>query len=120
MPVATTRFPVRESASFRDTAPLTTAILQMLLRPVDLPNLTPVIVRPTTEQLRAGTTVLSGNTLTENTQCAICQDVIQGDESIRKINRCGHLFHQNCVDTWFMTNVRCPVCRADIREVAES
>jgi hypothetical protein len=36
----------------------------------------------------------------------------------RKLNRCGHLFHAACVDNWFARNAHCPVCRADIRDVA--
>jgi hypothetical protein len=26
------------------------------------------------------------------------------------------MFHQTCIDAWFERNVRCPMCRHDIRE----
>jgi Ring finger domain len=117
LPRPTVAPPIRVATTMDDTA-LTAAILQMLMRSATetLPTqMAPVIVRPTQEQIDAGTTVLTQ--MTEGTTCAICQDSIQPEEIVRKMNGCQHTFHRNCIDTWFMTNVRCPVCRADIREV---
>ena len=34
---------------------------------------------------------------------------------VRQLLHCGHLFHQPQFDQWFQHNVRCPVCRYDIR-----
>jgi Ring finger domain len=45
--------------------------------------------------------------------CAICQDTISGQ--CARIRHCGHMYHRNCVVTWFALSVRCPVCRHDIR-----
>ena len=74
----------------------------------------PVIVRPTAEQIATATTlevVTSGDE-----DCAICQDTITANTEARTINACDHQFHAGCIDTWFQQNVRCPVCRHDIRE----
>ena len=34
---------------------------------------------------------------------------------VRRINHCGHIFLPNEFNEWFQGNVRCPVCRFDIR-----
>jgi len=36
-------------------------------------------------------------------------------DQVRQINHCGHIFLPNEFNEWFQTNVRCPVCRYDIR-----
>lgn len=103
-------------------AATTTRLLQSLLSlPLGLNSsardafLQPVVVRPTAEQIAANTTV--GNLVSDEEQtCAICQDVLQPEQEGRKLNHCGHWFHKSCIDTWFDTNVHCPVCRRDIRE----
>ncbi|GAA94572.1 hypothetical protein E5Q_01223 [Mixia osmundae IAM 14324] len=28
---------------------------------------------------------------------------------------CGHCLHKECVDAWFLTSGRCPICQADVR-----
>jgi hypothetical protein len=74
----------------------------------------PVVVMPTQNQINDATTV---ETVQENEGgCAICQDDMVAGNEIRKITVCGHIFHKECIDTWFARNVRCPTCRHDIRE----
>jgi hypothetical protein len=34
---------------------------------------------------------------------------------VRQINACGHIFNNQQLELWFRSNVRCPVCRYDIR-----
>lgn len=76
-----------------------------------------VQIAPTAEELRNATTVLTApHTFEDN--CAICQDLIEETQQLRRINHCGHLFHKQCIDTWFATNVHCPTCRHDIRELS--
>jgi len=75
-----------------------------------------VVVAPTEAQISNGSTLHTA--LAESdTPCSICQDNIQEGEIIRRVSFCGHLFHRNCIDTWYQRNVHCPVCRHDIREV---
>ncbi len=60
------------------------------------------------------------------TNCAICQDSIGERNSVPswktgvKIKQCGHVYHLECILAWFRENVRCPVCRHDIREAGET
>ena len=35
-------------------------------------------------------------------------------EIIRTIKRCGHRFHQGCIDNWFIQNHTCPICRDSV------
>lgn len=49
--------------------------------------------------------------------CAICQD--RGETTPWRRLHCGHIYHQQCIDTWFHQNVVCPVCRADVRTLAQ-
>lgn len=79
--------------------------------------MTPVVVRPTIEQITAGSLTDFVGAVTE-TPCAICQSAFQIGEERRTLIRCNHEFHRGCIDTWFNQNVRCPVCRHDIRENA--
>lgn len=77
------------------------------------PNMDPIIVRPTDQQIARGSQIVS-TTATEEL-CSICQESMAHSE-VRRINHCRHMFHQQCIDHWFERNVRCPVCRWDIRE----
>ncbi len=81
-------------------------------------SMTPVIVRASPAEIALATTeaVYDGN-LIEGPVCSICQDFIQIRDNTRTINHCQHVFHTNCVDVWLEGNVRCPVCRHDIRDV---
>ena len=70
------------------------------------------VVRPSQATINEKTTVL---TATVRGDCSICQDAYEVGASIRKILYCEHTFHTACIDTWFTRDVRCPMCRHDIR-----
>ena len=79
-----------------------------------------VIVRPTNEQVDAATINydyssddIINNT---NTNCPITLEEFQEREQVCKIRHCGHTFRRDAITNWFQANVRCPVCRYDIRE----
>jgi hypothetical protein len=76
----------------------------------------PVPVYPTGREIdNASTTFITTEQQDDN--CAICQDVIESNQSVRCLTYCNHYFHQICIDTWFQRNVHCPTCRHDIRIV---
>ena len=74
-----------------------------------------VLVHPTDEQIAENTTFRAA-TAHEDDNCAICLDPIEEHQPLCCLNHCRHKFHQDCIMTWFTTNVRCPTCRHDIRE----
>ena len=78
---------------------------------------TPATGRPTHEQIRAVTQLYSQQGDSE-TPCAVCQDSIVSNNIVRKLNRCGHAFHIDCIDTWFQRSSQCPTCRNDITATA--
>jgi hypothetical protein len=111
-----------EMASDDEENLLSSSLLTNLLTPFFRSNtnpiagLEPVIVRPTQTQITAATEVYTQTTANPDTCCTICQDDLPVGCQVRKIRTCGHQFHKNCIDQWFERNVRCPVCRHDIRD----
>jgi len=74
----------------------------------------PVVVRPTQEQIDAGSSLVE--IATEGVICPVCQDDVLIATQARELDACGHQFHTGCIETWFRRNVHCPVCRHDIRD----
>ena len=50
--------------------------------------------------------------------CIICQNRLQAGESCRELVGCGHCFHSDCVESFFQSHSRCPVCRVRCRPPA--
>ena len=47
--------------------------------------------------------------------CCIC---MTGDSSTESYTLpCNHIMHVNCLDTWFIHNHTCPICRADFNKL---
>ena len=81
-----------------------------------------VIVSPTNEQIENATEVFpytEGLDLI-NHRCPITLEEFQENDNIRRIRHCGHCFNEGSIQHWFRNNVRCPVCRLDIRDVSEN
>jgi hypothetical protein len=78
---------------------------------------TSVIIRPTNEQIQHASRVIRygdiSNPLSET--CPISLERFDNEDMVRQILHCGHIFCQNQFQEWFNNNVRCPVCRYDIR-----
>ena len=47
--------------------------------------------------------------------CVICHENINEGQVLRKITKCGHTFHIECLDRWLENKITCPTCRTDIR-----
>ena len=75
------------------------------------------LVCPTNEQIQNASRIIRyGNIENPLSQsCPISLDEFQENNMVRQLLHCGHLFHQSQFDEWFQNNVRCPVCRYDIR-----
>lgn len=49
-------------------------------------------------------------TVETNEICPICFEEVGTGAQLK----CGHMFHEVCVGTWFMKKTTCPMCRYDI------
>jgi len=81
-------------------------------------EMTPVLVRPTDRQIRESTQLVRfGNIIDpQNSNCPISLERFNAQQLVTRIIFCGHIFSTNELQMWFETNVRCPLCRFDIRE----
>ena len=55
------------------------------------------------------------NTTQVGEMCTICRANMEENTIIKKIKKCNHCFHQNCLDNWLKNHTTCPNCRQDIR-----
>ena len=76
-----------------------------------------VIVRPTNQQIENASRLVSYSEIQNpnSEACPISLERFNPTDQVRQINHCGHIFLPNEFNEWFQTNVRCPVCRYDIR-----
>lgn len=94
--------------------------LDLLLRALNLPvDFENVVVAPTQEQIDSASEIItytSDMSSNYSTRCPITLEDFQEGDNVRRIHHCNHLFGTTAFDNWFERNVRCPVCRFDIRE----
>jgi hypothetical protein len=76
-----------------------------------------VIVRPTTLEIQTGTRNILFSQIENplNSNCPISLEPFDPETEVTQISGCGHIFHTDSLNSWFHRNVRCPVCRYDIR-----
>jgi ribosome-binding factor A len=76
-----------------------------------------VPVRPTQQQINNASRLVRYDSiqLPNSTSCAISLEPFSSDDTVRQLHHCGHIFFPDEFTQWFSNNVRCPVCRHDIR-----
>ena len=79
--------------------------------------LEPVVIRPTEQQIETATRRTSYSDVIRpvNSRCPITLNEFSDNSEVVMIIHCGHLFSPNELINWFRHNVRCPICRYDIR-----
>jgi hypothetical protein len=77
-----------------------------------------VVVRPSERQITEATRNITYDENEEynNVSCPITMEDFNNGEQVFQIKHCGHNFREDALRNWFRTNVRCPVCRYDIRD----
>lgn len=80
-----------------------------------------VVVRPTQQQIETATERLTYSDIENpiNLRCPITQEEFNPDDEVIQIRHCRHCFTPSSLNNWFNSNVRCPVCRYDIRNNTE-
>lgn len=102
-----------------NTDPLIAYGMRLFTSPSENTNLFEnVIVHPTPLQIAQSTDLVTyqDTGLFLNRSCPINLEEFRNGEQIRRIIHCGHCFNTSSFDRWFSRNVRCPVCRYDIRD----
>ena len=81
-----------------------------------------VPVRPTQEQINNSSRLVRYSDIQtpNSTSCAISLEAFTHSDNVRQLNHCGHIFFPEQFNQWFSNNVRCPVCRHDIRNTITS
>jgi hypothetical protein len=46
--------------------------------------------------------------------CAVCLGQVEAGETVRRLPKCAHLLHAECVDAWLRAHCTCPMCRAPV------
>ena len=77
-----------------------------------------VPVYPTEQQITSGTTRVLYSNIEEplNITCPITLERFESDTEVLQILGCNHIFNPTSLQQWFQSNVRCPICRYDIRD----
>lgn len=77
-----------------------------------------ITVAPTPMQIENSTRILRFTEITDpiNSSCPITLERFDENSNVTQILHCGHIFTPTGIESWFQTNVRCPVCRYDIRD----
>ena len=80
-----------------------------------------VVVAPSPDQIRNAVTYTSFSAIRDpmNSQCPISLERFSPTTEVGIIRECRHIFNHDSISRWFDANVRCPVCRFDIRETTE-
>lgn len=49
--------------------------------------------------------------------CSICYIPFTADSKVIALPKCEHLYHTECIHSWFKTRSTCPICRLDMRDL---
>lgn len=50
--------------------------------------------------------------------CVVCLSEYEDKDFLRLLPKCQHVFHRECIDSWFVSHATCPVCRSNLNPIA--
>ena len=105
----------RDSTSNENTNPNTNATTRTRVRRQTFFD--PVIIYPTQRQIENATRFVQYDTIEtpSNDSCPFTCEPFNNEDMVRQILYCGHICSSAGFNTWFNSNVSCPICRYDIR-----
>ena len=71
---------------------------------------------------KVGLPAADGTVTIPDGRCLICLSDYERGEECRKLHRCSHTFHRECIDQWLITGRNsCPLCRGEgVKKAEES
>jgi hypothetical protein len=103
--------------SLRDKSdPLTHIVQEPDMSYESLLELEDVKVGLTEKQMKQCTTVIHHPYASHDTNCSICLCELSSSEeaTIRRIENCGHEYHEQCLFQWLKDHKKCPLCNEDL------
>ncbi|XAR58896.1 hypothetical protein NMG60_11014468 [Bertholletia excelsa] len=100
------------------TAVQTTSLTRTRTRRSNAPTSQPNILDSLTDGLETSAIasiplfVYESNRHKQGLECVICLSVFEEGELGRRLPKCGHGFHMDCIDVWLQRHSSCPICRA--------
>lgn len=58
--------------------------------------------------------VFKGEEHKRGLECVICLSLFENEEVGRRLPKCDHAFHVECIDMWLHSHTTCPICRAPV------
>ena len=52
----------------------------------------------------------------DSNECPICLAEFKSGDNLKKLP-CGHLFHKNCIQSWFIRKMICPNCKTSVIDI---
>ena len=79
--------------------------------------LDPIEIHPTPAQIEDATRIVRFGDITNplNDSCPISLNRFNENDNVSVIRHCNHIFNTTELNSWFLGNCKCPVCRYDIR-----
>mmetsp|Transcript_11199 Transcript_11199/g.19647 ORF Transcript_11199/g.19647 Transcript_11199/m.19647 type:complete len:274 (-) Transcript_11199:51-872(-) len=64
--------------------------------------------------LPCSVTQRSSSEANEDLECSICLCSFKLGDRVRRLDRCGHVFHRPCLDLWLLRCASCPLCKSEV------
>ncbi|KAL5795206.1 hypothetical protein ACOSQ2_000026 [Xanthoceras sorbifolium] len=64
--------------------------------------------------------ISKNNTTASNNNCAICLEEFVSGDLCRVLPLCKHIYHFQCINSWLLDELSCPICRCSVIESTQT